>query len=164
MSLANAFIKELEMEAVSTRKCLERIPENTWAFKPHPKSMVMKDLVQLVAEIPQWLAVIAKDPEIDLATYPHPKLSTTQEVVKHLDESVANAKKELSKLSDQDFQKKFELKSQGKVLSTEIAVDTITSSINHWVHHRGQLTVYMRLNDIAVPSIYGPSADENPFK
>ncbi len=164
MSRAKAFIKELDMEAPATRKCLERIIEKTWSFKPHPKSMEMKYVAQLVAEIPQWIAVIAEQPEIDLATYPHPKISTTRELVQHFEDSLVNAKKALSKLSDDDLQKKFELKSEGRVLSTEIAVDTITNSINHWVHHRGQLTVYMRLNDIAVPSIYGPSADENPYK
>lgn len=164
MSIAAAFIKELDMETPATRKCLERIPESKWSFKPHPRSMVMSDLVQLVAEIPQWITHIAQDSEIDLATYPHPKFTTTKEVVKHLDESLANAKKALSKLSDKDFNKQFQLKANDKVLSTEVAFDTITNTINHWVHHRGQLTVYMRLNDIAVPSIYGPSADENPFK
>ncbi len=76
MSIAAAFIKELDMEATATRKCLERISESTWSFKPHPRSMEMGYLVQLVAEIPQWITHIARDSEIDLAKYPHPKLIT----------------------------------------------------------------------------------------
>ena len=131
MSIAAAFIKELDMESTATRKCLERIPESKWSFKPHPRSMELGYLVQLVAEIPQWIAHIASKPELDLATYPHTKLTTAKEVVSYLDEALVKAKKALSNLSDEDFQKKFQLKAEGKILSTEIAVDTITNTINH---------------------------------
>ncbi|MCA1626030.1 MAG: damage-inducible protein DinB [Acidobacteria bacterium] len=124
-TLGHGFLKELEAEAAVSRKCLERIPENLFDWKPHEKSMTMGYLALLVAEIPKWNA--------------------------------------LQNVSDDALAASFYLKNQGQVLYETPKKESIAPSINHLVHHRGQLTVYMRLNDIAVPSIYGPSADDRGF-
>ncbi|MGA9769413.1 MAG: DinB family protein [Blastocatellia bacterium] len=157
------FLKELEAEAAATRKCLERIPESLFSWKPHEKSMNMGYLALLVAEIPKWITSMVETSEIDFATFRHFEPKTTAELVKHFDENLERARKALQSVSDEALNETFSLKNQGEVLFSSSKKDSIAPSINHLVHHRGQLTVYMRLNDISVPSIYGPSADEQGF-
>jgi len=163
ITLGQLYLKELEAEAPASRKCLERIPENLFDYKPHEKSMAMGYLALLVAEVPKWIQAMAEGGEIDFATWKHIDYKTTADLVNHLDQNMAAAKLALQKISDADITKNFNLKAGGKVLMTMPTENFISSSINHWVHHRGQLTVYMRLNNIPVPSIYGPSADERNF-
>jgi uncharacterized damage-inducible protein DinB len=162
-TLGAAFLKELEAEAASTRKCLERIPENLFGWKPHEKSMAMGYLALLVAEIPKWITYMVEKGDIDFATFTHFQPKTTAELASHFDENFKGAKSALRHVSDEALAKTFSLKNHGQVLFSSPIQDNIGSSINHLVHHRGQLTVYMRLNDIPVPSIYGPSADEKAF-
>jgi len=158
-----AYLEELKSEAVASRKCLERISEKTFDYKPHPKSMAMGYLALLVAEIPLWIAYIVEKGEIDFATFKHYQPKNTEELVKHFDENMKSAEKALQNASEETLKGLFYLKANGQVLFSSPKMENIGSSINHWVHHRGQLTVYMRLNDIPVPSIYGPSADEKTF-
>lgn len=158
-----AFLEELEAEAPATRKCLERISESLFDWKPHEKSMTMGYLVLLVAEIPKWIAHSIEKSEIDFATFEHFRPKTTSELVRHYDENVQAAKNALSKVSDQSLSEPFYLKNQGQVVFSSPKKEMVGSSINHLVHHRGQLTVYLRLNNIPVPSIYGPSADDKGF-
>lgn len=155
--------KELEAEASATRKCLERIPESTYGWKPHEKSMNMGYLALLVAEIPKWITAMIEKAEIDLSSFEHIQLNNTAQLVAHFDDNLARAKKALESLPDEALSTPFTLKNKDQIFFTSPLKDNIGSSINHWVHHRGQLTVYLRLNDIAVPSIYGPSADEKTF-
>ena len=162
-TFAMAFLKEIESEAAASKKCLERIPETSFGYKPHPKSMTMGYLTLLVAEIPLWIKYMVETGEIDFVTFPHFNPKTTQELVNHLEENLDGAKKALQNVSDDELQNSFTLKANGKVIYTAPKIQDIGTTINHWVHHRGQLTVYMRLNDIAVPSIYGPSADDKIF-
>jgi uncharacterized damage-inducible protein DinB len=162
-TFAMAFLKEMESEAQATKKCLERIPESLFEYKPHPKSMTLGYLALLVAEIPLWIKYMVETGEIDFVTFPHLNPTTTQELVNHLDENLAGAKSALQNVNDDELQKPFSLKANGKIMYTAPKIQDIGTTINHWVHHRGQLTVYMRLNDIAVPSIYGPSADDRNF-
>lgn len=157
------YISELEAEARATQRCLERIPEKLFDWKPHEKSMPLGTLSLLVAEIPKWISVISDGPEIDLATFEHIQPRTTADLVRHFNENMALAKKSLQKLRNESLSDPFYLKSNGQVVFTSPKKEMIGSSINHMVHHRGQLTVYMRLNDIQVPSIYGPSADDRVF-
>jgi uncharacterized damage-inducible protein DinB len=157
------YLAELEAEAGATRKCLERIPETLYDWKPHEKSMNLGYLTLLVAEIPKWITYIIETSEIDLATFPHFKLQTTADLLKHYDENIIGVKKALQKVTDQELAGAFSLKTNGQVIFTSPKKENVSSSLNHWVHHRGQLTVYMRLNNIAVPSIYGPSADDKGF-
>jgi len=161
--ICQQLIKELESEERATRKCLERIPMELSDYKPHEKSMAMGYLALLVAEIPKWITHIIEKSEIDFVTFNHFQPKTTQELVNHFDENMKGAKTSLQKITDEDLSEQFYLKREGKTLFSSPKLDNLGSSINHMVHHRGQLTVYMRLNDIPVPSIYGPSADEKVF-
>ena len=161
--LGASFLKELEAEAAASRKCLERIPESLFAWKPHEKSMTMGYLALLVAEIPKWIYTMVESSEIDFATFQHFEPKTTADLVNHFNDNLENARKALQGVSDEALDEPFYLKNQGQVLFTSAKKESIAPSINHLVHHRGQLTVYMRLNDIAVPSIYGPSADDRGF-
>ena len=162
-TLGQIFLKELEAEAPASRKCLERIPENLFSYKPHEKSMAMGYLALLVAEVPKWIQTMAEGGEIDFATWKHIDYKTSADLVKHFDENMTAVKKALQNISDEEISKTFDLKAGGKVLMSMPIKDFVGSTINHSVHHRGQLTVYMRLNNIPVPPIYGPSADEGHF-
>ena len=153
-------LKELESEAIATRKCLEVIPENLSNWKPHESSMKFGDLSLLVAEMPKWIQVMIEESEIDFATVEHFQAKNTAELVKHFDENLAGAKNALQNVSDETFDEPFHLKNNGQIVLIAPKKDQISSMVNHLVHHRGQLTVYMRLNEILVPSIYGPSADD----
>ncbi len=159
----HSFLEELNSEYKATRLCLERIPETLFDYKPHPKSMNLGYLSVLVAEIPLWIKHMVIDGEIDFVTFSHISPKTTAELVHHFDENIEAAKNALLGTNDEELEKSFSLKSNGKLLYTAPKVKDISTTLNHWVHHRGQLTVYMRLNDILVPSIYGPSADDKSF-
>ncbi len=161
--IGQKFLSELEAEAPASRKCLERIPERLFTWKPHEKSMTMGYLALLVAEIPKWITQMVETSEIDFATFKHFEPNTTAELVKHFDENLKGAKISLQKVSDEELLKPFFLKNKGSILFSSPIIENIGTTINHLVHHRGQLTVYMRLNDIPVPSIYGPSADDKSF-
>ena len=163
INFGTEYLKELESEVRATRRCLEAIPEKTYDWKPHEKSMIMGNLVLLVADMPGWITHAIERGEIDLATYERFKLSTNEALLKRFDQNIEGARRTLSNASNEDLEKTFSLKNSGALLYSSSIKDTVQSTINHWVHHRGQLTVYMRLNDISVPSIYGPSADERTF-
>jgi uncharacterized damage-inducible protein DinB len=154
-AFATAYLKELEAEYASTKKCLERIPETVYEFKPHPKSMTMGYLTLLVAEIPMWITHMVEYGEIDFINFKHFELSTKQALVDHFEENFQGVKKALQNATNESLDREFSLKNNGQLLFSQPTLEGISSTINHWVHHRGQLTVYMRLNDIAVPSIYG---------
>lgn len=158
--LPTEYLKELESEARATRQCLERVPVDKSDWKPHEKSMKLGYLALLVAEIPLWIAYMIDKGELDYGTFEHFKAKTADELVRHFDENMEAAKKALEKISNDDLQKPFHLKFNGRLMFTSKLKGNVWSSINHMVHHRGQLTVYLRLNDISVPSIYGPSADD----
>ena len=164
VNLGQLFLEELLAEVPATRKCLERIPESLFGWKPHEKSMALGYLALLVAEIPRWITNQVTTGEIDFATYQRVEPATTAELVKYFDDNVLEVEKALAQVTnDALFNGQFHLKNGSTVLFSATKKDSASSTINHWVHHRGQLTVYMRLNDIAVPSIYGPSADDKNF-
>lgn len=161
--LVQEYLKELQSEIPATRKCIQRIPENLYDWKPHQKSMNLGYLTLLVAEIPRWITFMIEKGEIDFATFERFNPKTTEELVKRFDENVEGAQNALNELKDEELSKTFSLKNNGQVLFSSPLKENIPSTINHLVHNRGQLTVYMRMNDIAVPSIYGPSADDKGF-
>lgn len=163
MTLGKIFLSDMEAEAPASRHCLERITPEVYEYKPHEKSMKMGYLALLVAEVPKWIAHTLEKGDIDFATFTHEQPKNGEELAKHLDANMAWAKKLLETVSDADLEQTFQLKANGQVLMSMSKKDMISSSIRHWVHHRGQLTVYMRLNNIPVPSIYGPTADESNF-
>ena len=158
-----SLLRELNTEYRATHACLERIPETLFEYKPHPKSMTMGYLALLVAEIPLWIKYMVTDGEIDFVTFKHASPKTTAELVAHFEDNVKAARTALQTTTDEGLENNFTLKANGQVLYTSKKINDIGTTINHWVHHRGQLTVYMRLNNIDVPSIYGPSADDKNF-
>ena len=157
------FLHELNLEYPATKACLERIPGSLFEYKPHPKSLTMGYLALLVAEIPLWIKHMITDGEIDFATFKHFSPKTNKELVDHFEENMGAARKALEGANDEILQEDFSLKANGQLLYHSKKIVDIGVTLNHWVHHRGQLTVYMRLNDIPVPSIYGPSADDRNF-
>ena len=163
ISVITQLANEFEAEIPSTRKCIERIPEKLYGWKPHETSMTMGYLTQLVAEIPKWIALMIRDGVIDFQTFQHMEAHTTQDLVTQFDQHISQAREALNGLTVEQLSQPFVLRNGPKVMIDSPLLENLASTLNHWVHHRGQLTVYMRLNDIAVPSIYGPSADENPY-
>ncbi len=161
--VSQSYLNELNAEYKSTHLCLERIPEKLFDYQPHPKSMKMGYLALLVAEIPLWIKHMVVDGSIDFVTFKHFTPKNTSELVMHFEENMEAARKALKDTNDQELEKSFSLMANGKLLYTSSKKKDIGVTLNHWVHHRGQLTVYMRLNEILVPSIYGPSADDNTF-
>jgi len=161
--MAMEYLAELEAEVPATRKCLERISPELFGWKPHDRSMSMGDLAKLVGDMPRWITYIIEQSVIDFATYEYFNPKSTEELVTKFDENVKGAKNALQHMPVEALKEIFYLKNKGEVIFSSPKKENIGSSLNHFVHHRGQLTVYMRLNDIAVPSIYGPSADDTGF-
>ncbi len=157
------FLKEMEVEEAASRKCIERIPESLFGWKPHERSMLMGALTSIVADVPKWITTAIEKGEINFATWEKYTPTTTADMVRYFDENMKKVKEVLKNVSDEDFENMFYLKAGDKELMKDKLDDGVSSMIRHWVHHRGQLTVYMRLNNILVPSIYGPSADDKTF-
>ena len=162
-SLGAQFIRELESEVRATRECLAEVPMDKPDWKPHDKSMQIGYLAQLVADIPRWIQYAIEKGEVDFATYEQFKGETAEELVAHFEKSVEAAKKALEKVTDEDLKGTFYLRHGEKELFSSPKDENIMQSLNHLVHHRGQLTVYLRLNDLPIPSIYGPSGDTGGF-
>ncbi len=162
-NISTALIAEMEQEAATTRKCLERIPPEKFDFKPHEKSMPMRILAVHVAEMFGWTMPAVAQDELDFAKFDYKPAepSTTAELVEILDKNVAEALEALRGIPDDIWMKPWSLRNGETIYFTMPKAAVMRSMVlNHIVHHRGQLTVYLRLNDIAVPALYGPSADE----
>ena len=162
-TLGAEYLRELEAEARATRECLENVPMDKPDWKPHEKSMPLGYLALLVADIPRWIQYAIEKSEVNFATYEQIQAKTAEELVAHFDRNMDLARNALQGVTDEELKDKFYLRNGEQLLFTSPKDETISSSINHMVHHRGQLTVYLRLNDLAVPSIYGPSADSGGF-
>ncbi len=162
-ALGAEYIRELEYEVRATRECLKAVPMDKPDWKPHEKSMQLGYMALLVADIPRWIQYAIENGEVNFATYDQAKAKTPDDLVAHFDRSVEAAKSALAGASDERLKENFYLKNGEQELMKAPIDETVMSSINHLVHHRGQLTVYLRLLDIAVPSIYGPSADSRGF-
>ena len=160
MSFAESLLPEFDMEMASTRKAIERVPSDKGAWKPHPKSFSLGHLTQLVATMPGWITNMATQPELDLAAAPGYSLQSTESLLARFDKLVAEARAAIAALKDADVATPWSLKHSERVLMTSPRGATIRQTINHLIHHRGQLTVFLRLVDVPVPSIYGPTADE----
>ena len=162
-TLGKIYSKELASEAPASRKCLERYKEELFDYKPHEKAMQMGYLALMTAEIPRWITTAIKEGVVDFATWKSEQFKTGEDLVKILDKNMEDALETLEKADDKEFDETFTLRNGEQVLMTSTKAELVSSTINHWVHHRGQLTVYMKLKDIPIPSIYGPSADDKTF-
>ncbi len=164
MSMCQAMLQEFENEAGTTRRVLERVPSDKLAWKPHPKSMSLGTLALHVAASPGVIIGWCCEDETQLKGEPSPQPTSTDEILAAHDASVKKVKEALPRIGDEGMQKMWSAKAGGQTLMTMPKAALARAIVmNHWVHHRGQLSVYLRLLDVPVPSIYGPSADENPF-
>jgi uncharacterized damage-inducible protein DinB len=160
MSFAEGLLPEFDQEMATTRKLLARVPSDKGPWKPHPKSFPLGHLAQLVATMPGWLTQMLRDTEINLATAPGYSFETTEALLGEFDRHVRDAREALTAARDADFTVLWSLKNGDQVLFTSPRGAVVRSHLNHLIHHRGQLSVYLRLNDVPLPSIYGPTADE----
>jgi uncharacterized damage-inducible protein DinB len=168
MKITDVFKTQLEREAAITRRALENVPEGKPDWKPHPKSMPLGYLSSLVASMSGWIAMAINQDELDLQPQggkPNapPVLSTRRELLQSLEESVARSRDGLAGTNDEFLMTPWRLLVGGQVVMEAPRHVVIEDTFTHLAHHRGQLTVYLRLNDMKVPSIYGPTADERSF-
>lgn len=165
MKMIDGLLAELEQEAQTTQRVLERIPQAHLAWRPHPRSMSLGQLALHVATVPGNVAELASMDTIrELPAFIQPEAARVSELVPALNDSVARAKRALGGFDDARMGETWRLQNAGKdVLSMPRAAVVRAIMLNHWYHHRGQLLVYLRLLNQPVPSVYGPTADENPF-
>jgi uncharacterized damage-inducible protein DinB len=168
MELTKYFIAELESEAAKSRHALEQVPEGKHEWKPHDRSMVFGHLTEMVATVPNWIAMIVKQDQLDVApkggpTQQRAQMNSSAEYIDALDKAAAAARAAREGTDEEFLQSKWRLLAGGQVVSEVPRHEMIRDTINHWVHHRGQMTVYLRLMDAKVPALYGPSADDKSF-
>jgi uncharacterized damage-inducible protein DinB len=160
MSISSTFLPEFEEEMKITRRLLERVPSDKGAWKPHTKSFSLGHLAQLVSWMPGWIAQAMRETRLDLSAAPKYSLEKTEDLLAMFDRNVASAKAALAAARDEDFAVPWSLTAGERTFMTMPRVGVVRQTINHLIHHRGQLTVYLRLVEVPLPSIYGPTADE----
>ena len=165
MRIADGLIAELEQESHATRRVLERVPDTHLAWRPHPKSFSLGQLALHVATIPGNVAqLLAADELPEPPAFIQPQAQSSTELVPALANSIAQARRVLQDMDDQAMQRTWRLLSGGReLMAIPRGAALRTIMLNHWYHHRGQLLVYLRLHDVPLPSVYGPTADESPF-
>jgi uncharacterized damage-inducible protein DinB len=166
MELKQLYLAQLDREAAATRKAIERVPEGRNDWRPHEKSMALGQLAALVASMPGWVNTIIEKDELNMDDPANEGLrtkpaATRAELLKQLEEGVSKSRKVLEQTTEEHLMKPWRFIAGGKVWSNDLRHQVLTDTVfAHLAHHRGQLTVYLRLNEASVPAIYGPSADE----
>ncbi|MCL6099221.1 MAG: DinB family protein [Bacteroidetes bacterium] len=162
MSLIKIFSKELEQESVSTRKMLKIVPDDKYDWRPHPKSMTIRALTTHIAEIPGWIEHGITNDGLDFAATPYnPKvINNTKDLLELFEESVAKSKAQLIEENEDKLNGRWVMRNGDAVLLNLSKAEVIRHSLSQLIHHRAQLGVYLRLLDIPIPGVYGPSADE----
>lgn len=160
MTIGSTFVAEFDQEMTSTRRLLERVPSDRASWKPHPKSFPLGHLAQLVARMPGWIANAVRETSLDLATARGYSFEPSEALLEEFDENVREARAALSASKDADYGVEWSLTHGDRVLWAAPRGQVVRSHMNHLIHHRGQLTVYLRLNDVPLPMLYGPTADE----
>jgi len=163
MSITTDLLPEFDQEMAATRRVLERVPGDKAQWKPHPKSFALGHLAQLVSWMPGWIASTLSQTSLDLAQAGGYSYEKTETLLAGFDTSVREARAALTASRDADFAVPWSLKHGDRVLFTAPRGTVVRQHISHLSHHRGQLTVYLRLLDVPVPSIYGPTADERAW-
>ncbi len=162
MPFSQTLLPEFDEEMKNTRKLLECVPDGKFDYQPHSKSMTLGRLAGHVAEMPGWVKFTLDQEVLDLTPGTQPNIATSRaELLRAFDQNVAEARARISAATDAEWQKTWELRVAGKpVMSMPRAVVMRSMILNHVIHHRAQLGVYLRLNDVAIPGMYGPSGDE----
>lgn len=159
-TISDTIRSEFEQEMPLTRNVIERVPSDRAEWKPHPKSFPLAHLAQLIAGMPGWMTNMASSSTLDLANYPGYSLETTDKLLGDFDKHVREARAALAKLQDSQLDDPWSLAYGKKVVATSKRGASLRETLRHLAHHRGQMTVYLRMLDVPVPSIYGPSADD----
>jgi len=165
MTINEALLPEFDREMASTRKILEAVPDDKMGWAPHGKSMSLGKLTGHIAQLPDWAAGTMKTENLSLDdSYVPFMASSREELMKAFDNYTSQCREALANASDEEFMKVWKMDYKGKTVMEMPRIAVIrTMILNHMIHHRGQLSVYLRLLDIPVPGMYGPSADEKPF-
>jgi uncharacterized damage-inducible protein DinB len=166
MRIVDPILAELDQEAATTRRLLERVPSHKLAWTPHPKSMTLGQLALHIAQVPGTIAGFVAGPVFEMrGDFKQAAAASTAEVLSTLEQSLTKAKEILNGLDDATITSMWTMKSGGKAIMSMPRIAVVRSILlNHWYQHRGQLSVYLRELDVPLPSIYGPSADESPFR
>jgi uncharacterized damage-inducible protein DinB len=166
MTIAESLLPEFDQEMANTRKVIARVPNGKTDWRPHPKSMPLGYMTVHISRLAGWVNMIMEKDEFDVGLmmksgFKMPDFESAEKSVEVFDEVIAKARATLAGASDADFLKPWSLKNNGEVRFTAPKVGALRSMVfNHMIHHRGQLTVYLRLNDVPLPGLYGPTADE----
>jgi uncharacterized damage-inducible protein DinB len=168
MKLTEFLMAELNREVDRSRRALEQVPEGKYDWKPHEKSMLFGYLANMVATMPMWMAMGINQDELDIAPadggkMEQKRMDTSEELIEALDKAAAGAREALEGTTDEHLATSWRLLARGQVVMETPRYEMIQDTINHWAHHRGQMTVYLRLMGAKVPAIYGPSADDKSF-
>lgn len=163
MTIAETLLPEFDQEMASTRRLLERVPGDRAEWKPHPKSFSLGHLAQLVSWMPGWITKTLQQTELNLKGGSPYSIETTETLLQGFDQNVREARAAIALSKDADYAVPWSLKMGDRVLFTSPRGVVVRQHVSHLSHHRGQLTVYLRLLDVSIPSIYGPTADERPF-
>ena len=168
MQISEMFLMELDREADRCRRALEQVPDGKYDWKPHDRSMAFGPLVAMVAMMPSWIALGINQDELDLQPVDGPKykparMESSAELIRALEKSVADARAALEKTNDAHLMTSWKLLVAGKTVMETPRYVMMRDTMNHLAHHRGQMTVYLRLMGATVPALYGPSADDNRF-
>jgi len=169
MKLASLIVEELDREAELTRRALEQVPVDKNEWRPHEKSMTLGQLAHMIATMPSWISTIVEQDELDIkpaegsSNGAARNMHSSKELIEAHDKAVAAARKAVSKQTDKYLQTPWKLLEGGSVAQESPRYRFILDNFTHLAHHRGQLTVYLRMNDEKVPAIYGPSADDHRF-
>jgi uncharacterized damage-inducible protein DinB len=162
MTIAETLLPEFDQEMASTRRLLERVPTDKGQWKPHPKSFSLGHLTQLVCWMPGWITNTLTETELNLVGGSPYTYEKTEDLLALFDKNVREARAAIAASKDEDYDIDWSLKFGDRVILTQPRGAVVRNHINHLIHHRGQLTVYLRLIDVPLPSIYGPTADERP--
>ena len=169
MTVKELLRAQMDREVERSRRALEQAPESKYDWKPHEKSMQFGYLANMVATIPMWITMQINQDELDIAPkdggkFEQKRLDSVSQLVEALDKAAAGAREAFDKTADEHLMTNWQLKAGGNVVAEAPRHEMIQDTILHWAHHRGQMTVYLRLMGAKVPAIYGPSADDNQFR
>ena len=161
MSISDSLLPEFDQEMAATRRVLERVPDDQPDWKPHPKSFSIAHLAQLISWLPGWIGQTLETTELDLGSGAGYSNQSTASLLETFDDNVRRSREAILAANDSDYDVPWSLKLKGEVLFTAPRRVVVRQHISHLSHHRGQMTVYLRMRDVPVPSVYGPTADES---